>query len=127
MLRGYAETTDCRRRYLLGYFGEQLLEPCGNCDTCDAGTASGRARGTDEFPLDSRVRHEQWGCGVVLSAEQDRITVLFDDFGYRTLSLPEVRKRGLLVRAPDPSGGVCPDDADTEVHGADSKSRSRSR
>ncbi|MBF6168001.1 ATP-dependent DNA helicase RecQ [Streptomyces gardneri] len=125
MLRGYAETTDCRRRYLLGYFGEQLLEPCGNCDTCDAGTASGRARGTDEFPLDSRVRHEQWGCGVVLSAEQDRITVLFDDFGYRTLSLPEVRKRGLLVRAPDPSGGVCPDDADTEVHGADSKSRSR--
>src|SRR4051812_38869116 len=32
MMRGYAETTDCRRQFLLGYFGEQLDQPCGNCD-----------------------------------------------------------------------------------------------
>src|SRR5207248_9464967 len=38
MMRGYAETTGCRRQYLLGYFGEQLPHPCGNCDTCEAGT-----------------------------------------------------------------------------------------
>ncbi|MEZ5305803.1 MAG: DNA helicase RecQ [Pyrinomonadaceae bacterium] len=25
----------CRRRYLLSYFGEELLEDCGNCDNCD--------------------------------------------------------------------------------------------
>ncbi|MGK8520168.1 RecQ family zinc-binding domain-containing protein [Nocardia asteroides] len=116
MLRGYAETTDCRRRYLLGYFGEQLPEPCGNCDTCDAGTTSGRAEDNGEFPLDSRVRHEQWGCGVVLSTEQDRITVLFDDFGYKTLSLPEIRKRGLLARATDTDPG-------DGVHAADNNSR----
>ncbi|OSM00113.1 DNA helicase RecQ [Magnetofaba australis] len=32
---GFCETTLCRRQALLGYFGEQLTEPCGNCDTCN--------------------------------------------------------------------------------------------
>ncbi|MCC5812554.1 MAG: DNA helicase RecQ [Ectothiorhodospiraceae bacterium] len=30
----YCELTACRRQHLLGYFGEQLPEPCGNCDCC---------------------------------------------------------------------------------------------
>jgi ATP-dependent DNA helicase RecQ len=33
-LLGLCETTDCRRRAMLRYFGETLPEPCGNCDTC---------------------------------------------------------------------------------------------
>ncbi len=33
-LLAYCETTRCRRRVLLEYFGEQRDEPCGNCDTC---------------------------------------------------------------------------------------------
>jgi len=33
-LLAYAETTRCRRQQLLGYFGESLDEPCGNCDNC---------------------------------------------------------------------------------------------
>ncbi len=30
----YGEEQGCRRRTLLGYFGESLEEDCGNCDTC---------------------------------------------------------------------------------------------
>ncbi|QGT78951.1 DNA helicase RecQ [Guyparkeria halophila] len=31
---GLTEETRCRRQSLLGYFGETLAEPCGNCDNC---------------------------------------------------------------------------------------------
>jgi len=30
----FSEATDCRRKILLGYFGELLAENCGNCDVC---------------------------------------------------------------------------------------------
>ena len=34
-LFGYCETTDCRRRVILNYFGEtDLDDTCGNCDNC---------------------------------------------------------------------------------------------
>jgi ATP-dependent DNA helicase RecQ len=31
---GFCETAGCRRQVLLRYFGEELPERCGNCDTC---------------------------------------------------------------------------------------------
>ena len=33
-----------------------------------------------------QVGHHQWGPGLVLEAEADRLTVLFDDYGYRELA-----------------------------------------
>jgi ATP-dependent DNA helicase RecQ len=31
---GLCEVTGCRRKVLLNYFGDELDQPCGNCDTC---------------------------------------------------------------------------------------------
>lgn len=31
---GFVEALNCRRRVLLNYFNEQLIEDCGNCDVC---------------------------------------------------------------------------------------------
>ena len=33
-LLGWCEVTECRRAALLRYFGDDLPEPCGNCDIC---------------------------------------------------------------------------------------------
>jgi ATP-dependent DNA helicase RecQ len=97
MMRGYAETTDCRRQFLLGYFGEQLDEPCGNCDTCSEGTATDRAEdGATPFPPETAVEHAEWGPGMVMRVEDDRIVVLFEEVGYKTLALAAVTEGGLL-------------------------------
>ncbi|MFD8818153.1 RecQ family zinc-binding domain-containing protein, partial [Streptomyces sp. NPDC059627] len=66
MMRGYAETTDCRRRFLLGYFGESVPTPCGACGNCTgpvARPASGlrRARSGDSArPYKAAARHSPW-------------------------------------------------------------------
>ncbi|MCO1577553.1 RecQ family ATP-dependent DNA helicase [Crossiella sp. SN42] len=99
MMSGYAETTGCRRQYLLGYFGEAHDGGCRACDNCLSGVAEPRPAEDPEFPPNSAVRHREWGHGVVVSAEGDRLTVLFDEQGYRTLSLAAVRERNLLSAA----------------------------
>ncbi|GHF22148.1 ATP-dependent DNA helicase RecQ [Amycolatopsis deserti] len=97
VMREYAETSACRRQFLLGYFGEVLDEPCGFCDTCDAGTAAEQAPSDGEFQPGTPVRHAEWGAGQVVRREADKVTVLFDEAGYRSLSLPAVRERNLLT------------------------------
>ena len=96
MMRGYAETTGCRRQFLLGYFGEHLGDPCGHCDRCEAGTVRARLDTSGPFELDAAVTHDEWGDGIVMAVEEDRVTVLFESVGYRTLSVEAVTDSGVL-------------------------------
>ncbi|MFF4031063.1 RecQ family ATP-dependent DNA helicase [Streptomyces sviceus] len=110
MMLGYAETTGCRRRFLLGYFGEPYDDPCGACDMCAAPESSQVSEpsepsepGDVPFSAGTRVLHTEWGEGTVMSEEGDRITVLFESMGYRTLSLAAITGKGLLSAAPPPA------------------------
>jgi ATP-dependent DNA helicase RecQ len=95
MMRNYAETDRCRGRFLGNYYGEQLDGTCGHCDRCDEGVVQ-ELPDVLPFPLESRVQHPKWGGGTVTRYEEDRIVVVFDDAGYRTLSLDVVEDRELL-------------------------------
>ncbi|MCU1484551.1 MAG: ATP-dependent helicase RecQ [Actinomycetia bacterium] len=102
MMRNYAETRGCRRRFILTYFGEPAEERCWTCDRCVADAAKAdidltevRA-GAHPFPEQGRVRHNAWGDGLVVRNDGDAIVVLFDDVGYKTLSLDLVLQKGLL-------------------------------
>ncbi len=97
MMRGFAETRACRTQTLLTYFGEEMAKRCGHCDNCLEGAAEEPLAESDElFPVHSQVRHAEWGKGMVMGYEEDRMTVLFDDVGYKTLSVPVVKEHALL-------------------------------
>ncbi|OMC40301.1 recombinase RecQ [Mycobacterium sp. GA-1841] len=100
MMRGYAETRNCRRQNLLGYFGEELSQPCGNCDRCSEQPDAAADAGSSPVPIDTPVEHAQWGAGVVMGGDRDTLTVLFDRYGYRTLSLSVIRENQVL-KLPD--------------------------
>ncbi|GAA3931174.1 RecQ family ATP-dependent DNA helicase [Actinomadura viridis] len=103
MMRRYCELSDCRGRFLLRYFGEPRDLPCGHCDVCLGGRAERHADNV-AFPMGARVRHREWGPGVIVAGEDDRVTVLFDEAGYKELLVAAVLDHDLLTRAP--AGGA---------------------
>jgi ATP-dependent DNA helicase RecQ len=97
LVRRYAETQSCRRRLVLELLGEPARMPCRNCDNCDAG--HGGEVVDVPFALGSPVQHPTFGRGVVEQYEQDRITVLFAEHGFKTLALDAVQDKELLAAA----------------------------
>ncbi len=83
MMLQYAETTGCRRRFILNYFGEDYAaETCGACDNCLQGH---RVPTSSGYRIADVVYHAKFGQGTVERAEKDLVTVLFPNVGYKTL------------------------------------------
>ncbi|MFY1632637.1 RecQ family ATP-dependent DNA helicase [Solwaraspora sp. WMMB335] len=97
MMRAFAQAQGCRSQALLAYFGEHMADVCGHCDSCHAGTSAADDGAGGPFPVHTMVRHAEWGAGMVLGYEADRMTVLFDGVGYKTLSVPVVSEQNLLA------------------------------
>ena len=98
LMKDYAETSDCRRRYILNYFGEPFPDPCGHCDNCETGTVKkqDKQNASVPFPVKARVSHKKFGDGMVMAYEGDKIIVLFDTEGSKSLVTRFVLDHGLL-------------------------------
>jgi ATP-dependent DNA helicase RecQ len=114
MVAAYAETTGCRRRFLLNYLGDEYpAELCLRCDNClriaqqrsfddwDADAEQHRitAARSGPFAPGQHVVHPQWGVGTVQRIEGEVVVVRFDAVGYRSMHTPTVVERGLLRNA----------------------------
>lgn len=59
-LLAICETASCRRQVLLGYFGQALADPCGNCDTCLEPVQGWDATQAVQKALSAMVRTGGW-------------------------------------------------------------------
>ena len=53
------------------------------------------------FPLKGRVKHSKWGEGTVLRYEEDKIVVLFEEEGVKSMVTQFVIENALLERPGD--------------------------
>jgi ATP-dependent DNA helicase RecQ len=114
MMLRYAATRDCRRKLLLGYFGEEYTtDNCDACDNCIMNSIETSVKiaqpikreqsavhvPTIPFRTGDWVTHRKWGGGTVQTIEGETVTVHFPDVGYKTLALDIVMASGLLQPA----------------------------
>jgi len=100
MMLQYAETTSCRRRFILNYFGEDFdRSNCGACDNClrRAVRRTNEGAATGGFKISDVVQHPKFGMGTVERAERDLVTVLFPSVGYKTLLASAVHRSGKIA------------------------------
>jgi ATP-dependent DNA helicase RecQ len=67
-MQQYAEALSCRRKVLLNYFGEFLLEDCGNCDIC---------KNTPEY-FDGTLTAQKVLSGIARLKEQEALGTVID-------------------------------------------------
>jgi len=113
MVRAYARTEGCRRRFILHYFGEyDAPDECGMCDRCvprggePASLPVAEQSGAESpFVPGDLVAHQSWGNGTVQEVTSSRLTIHFAGAGYRTLALDAVIERDLLTPVPPVAPG----------------------
>ncbi len=83
----YATTHACRRRQLLGYFGETYGEPaCGTCDVCAGDVARVEASRDAQILLSAVARTgERFGAGHVVDVVTGANTERIRSFGHEQL------------------------------------------
>ncbi|HET9494788.1 MAG TPA: RecQ family ATP-dependent DNA helicase [Chloroflexia bacterium] len=105
MMLRYASSRECRRKLMLGYFGEHYeKDNCGACDNCihdnENNSISIEQRAVPvpatPFRTGAIVTHRKWGDGTVQTMENNTVTVHFPDVGYKTLALDVVLNSGIL-------------------------------
>ncbi|MEY7975096.1 DUF3553 domain-containing protein, partial [Streptomyces pilosus] len=74
----------------------EAARPGAGAGRRDAAPPSGRS---GPYEANNRVSHAEWGAGTVMRMEEDRLVVLFEQVGYKTLSLAAVQEGGLLTDA----------------------------
>ncbi|AMV73308.1 DNA helicase RecQ [Desulfuromonas carbonis] len=84
---GFAEAQNCRRRVLLGYFGEHLAEDCGNCDVCDSPPESYDATIDAQKALSCVYRvGQRFGVGHVVEVLRGAASQRIQELGHDRLS-----------------------------------------
>ncbi|SMF21339.1 ATP-dependent DNA helicase RecQ [Alteromonadaceae bacterium Bs31] len=84
---GLCEITTCRRQVLLRYFGDELKEPCGNCDNCLHPPDTWDASEAVQMALSSVYRSGQrFGAGQVIDILRGADTEKVRQFNHNQLS-----------------------------------------
>lgn len=84
---GYCEVTGCRRKVLLGYFGDVMEQPCGNCDNCLEPPQTWNATESARKALSCVYRTGQrFGAGHVIDVLLGKVTERTRKFRHDQLS-----------------------------------------
>jgi len=86
-LLGWCESTTCRRRALLRYFGEESEGACGNCDICQNPPKTWNATEAAQKLLSNIYRTGQrFGSGHVIDVLRGKDTARINQFGHNKLT-----------------------------------------
>ena len=84
---GFCEITSCRRISLLGYFGEQQQEACGNCDNCLEPVESWEGTTEARKALSCVFRTGQrFGVSYLIDVLRGKITPRIEQFRHNQVS-----------------------------------------
>ncbi|WP_185233170.1 DNA helicase RecQ [Teredinibacter franksiae] len=84
---GICEIASCRRQVLLRYFGDEMPEPCGNCDNCLEAPDTWNASEAVQMALSTVYRSGQrFGAGHLIDILRGADNEKIRQFGHQALS-----------------------------------------